>query len=144
MNWKNLFIFMVIAIPTMIVLTRLLAWYFERLKKSKKKADPVLPEGGETEVKPFLSYAEYKAELTKDGSLEDFLARCRAGAVPKKPEPEDTQHTIARKKLAEIQKRIDGNKPSGGVLLHCNDCGRTRGATPDGTFPPCECWSEPS
>src|SRR4029077_18893826 len=107
MNWKNLFIFMLVAIPTMIVLTRLLAWYFGRFRTPKKES---LPETGEKEAKPFLTYQEYKKELTGEGSLEGFLERCRAGKVPERP-PKTNPAEVARQKLANIIRRMEEQDP---------------------------------
>lgn len=148
MNWKNLFIFMLVMIPSLIVLTRLLAWYFERLKNKRKPSVPQIPE---KEVKPFSSYEEYLKELTGDGSLEDFLARCRAGTVPKRPEPEKIATLIARKRLEEIQRRMAAG-PQGPLgaqmqsLPHqvtglCGRCGKVGIRAADGTFPMCKCAS---
>lgn len=146
MNWKNLFIFMLVMIPSLIVLTRLLAWYFERLKNKKKPSVPQIPE---KEAKPFSSYEEYLTELTGEGSLEDFLARCHAGTVPKRPAK--SVNVVARQRLEEIQRRMAGG-PRGlmGIqmpsLPHqvtglCGRCGNVGIRAADGTFPMCKCAS---
>ena len=145
MNWKNLFIFMLVMVPSLIILTRLLAWYFERLKNRK----PALP-APEKEAKPFASYEEYLKDLTGDGSLEDFLARCHAGTVPKRPEQEKSANVVARQRLEELQRRVARPQGFMGIqapsLPHqvtglCGRCGKIGVRAADGSFPMCKCAS---
>lgn len=83
-HWKNLFFFMLVAIPGMAILTRVIAWYAEQFKKPswRKPAVKEIEFLDESGVKPYATYEEYKKDLTGDVDLEHFLARCHAGLPP--------------------------------------------------------------
>ena len=79
-HWKNLFFFMLVAIPGMAILTRMIAWYAEQFKMpSSQKRAKEIEFIDESPVKPYTTYEEYMKDLTGDVDLEHFLARCRAG-----------------------------------------------------------------
>lgn len=154
MNWKNLFIFLVITIPSIAILTRLIAWYIAqfkepswRLKTGKllvetakrraarlveeaRKWQKQLEEHPELDIEPkvgvpYATYEEYRRDLMGTVDLDEFLARCRAG-VPEDPEK---AHEVARQKLAEIKKRV--MRDSFGDDPHRNPQGEIAAAHPN-------------
>jgi len=97
-HWKNLFFFLLVAIPGMAILTRVIAWYGKQFSEPswRKPAVKEIEFVDENPIKPYATYEEYRKDLTGDVDLEHFLARCRAG-VPK-------EVMMARLKQDELKK----------------------------------------
>lgn len=130
-HWKSLFIFLVIAIPSIAILTRVIAWLCGRkkgvlshgvkllgdLRTAREVASAqeleariegiewVEPKVG----KPYATYEEYMNDLKGTVDLDEFLARCRAGVPkdPKKAALDIAKMQSARERLAAVKERID-------------------------------------
>jgi len=129
-NWKALFYFLVIAIPSVAILTRVIAWIF-RPRKKKTAAEEGIQwldqeEDGAPVGRPYQSYEEYREDLRSTKDWDEILARCRAG-VPKNPEKVRQEEWRKRKAAhdkiwdegrAELDKRM--------AELACQACGGTK------------------
>jgi hypothetical protein len=112
MDWKHTFLFLVVAIPSVAILTRVIAWMCR--KKTKAQSQPGAEPLEAPVAKPYATYEEYKKDLRGTVDLDVFLARCRAG-VPEDPEKASLTRSAtvlelsaaAREKLAGIRARLD-------------------------------------
>jgi hypothetical protein len=125
MDWKHTFLFLVVAIPSVAILTRVIAWLTDRRKRKLRVMDArqvLEAEGWMKKVdgidwivppvgKPYATHEEYMNDLRGTVDLEEFLARCRAG-VPEDPRKASTEKTnlaiaSARERLARIKERLE-------------------------------------